>query len=52
MFISASSLALSNSFSRRGAIATFGISWKRLGFDLGLLPVGVVTGNFRFDIDF
>jgi hypothetical protein len=34
------------------AIATFGISWKRLGFDLGILPVGVATGNFRFDIDF
>ncbi len=34
------------------AIATFGVSWKRLGFDLGILPVGVVTGNFRLDIDF
>ncbi len=34
------------------AIATFGISWKRLGFDLGVLPVGILTGNFRFDIDF
>lgn len=34
------------------AIASFGISWKRLGFDLGVLPVGILTGNFRFDIDF
>jgi len=34
------------------AIATFGITWKRLGFDLGILPVGILTGNFRFDIDF
>ncbi len=34
------------------AIASFGITWKRLGFDLGVLPVGILTGNFRFDIDF
>ena len=34
------------------AIGTFGISWKRLGFDLGVVPAGVLTGNFRFDIDF
>jgi hypothetical protein len=34
------------------AIANFGISWKRLGFDLGVLPVGILTGNFRLDIDF
>ena len=34
------------------AIATFGISWKRLGFDLGVLPVGIITGSFRIDIDF
>ncbi len=34
------------------AIATFGISWKRVGFDLGILPVGIITGNFRIDIDF
>ena len=34
------------------AIGTFGISWKNLGFDLGVLPVGILTGNFRFDLDF
>ena len=34
------------------AIATFGISWKRVGFDLGMVPAGIITGNFRFDIDF
>jgi hypothetical protein len=34
------------------ATATFGISWKRLGFDLGIVPAGVITGNFRLDIDF
>jgi hypothetical protein len=34
------------------AAATFGISWKRLGFDLGIIPAAVITGNFRIDIDF
>ena len=34
------------------AIGTFGITWKNLGFDLGVLPVGILTGNFRFDLDF
>ena len=34
------------------AAATFGISWKRLGFDLGIIPVGILTGNFRIDIDY
>jgi hypothetical protein len=34
------------------AMATFGISWKRIGFDFGIVPVGIITGNFRFDIDF
>jgi len=34
------------------AAATFGISWKRLGFDLSIIPAGVITGNFRLDIDF
>jgi len=34
------------------ASAVFGISWKRLGFDLGIIPAGVITGNFRIDIDF
>ncbi len=34
------------------AAAVFGISWKRLGFDLSIIPAGVITGNFRIDIDF
>jgi hypothetical protein len=33
------------------AVAIAGISWKRLGFDLGIVPVGVLTGSFRIDID-
>jgi hypothetical protein len=33
------------------AAAVFGISWKRLGFDLSIIPAGVITGNFRIDID-
>ena len=33
------------------AVAVFGISWKRVGFDLGIIPVGILTGSFRFDID-
>lgn len=33
-------------------IAAFaGFSWKRLGFDLGLTPLGVWTFSFRIDID-
>jgi len=33
-------------------IAAFaGISWKRLGFDLGFTPLGVWTFSFRIDID-
>jgi len=33
-------------------IAAFaGISWNRLGFDLGLTPLGVWTFSFRLDID-
>ena len=28
-----------------------GISWKKAGFDVGLIPAGIVTTNFRFDID-
>jgi hypothetical protein len=31
--------------------AYFGISWKRVGLDIGLIPVGVFTANFRIDID-
>ena len=34
------------------AAAVFGISWKRLGFDLSIIPAGIITGNFRIDIDF
>ena len=34
------------------SIATFGISWKRFGVDLGIVPAGIITGSFRFDIDF
>ena len=30
----------------------FGISWKRIGFDLGIIPTGIITGNFKLDIDF
>lgn len=29
----------------------FGISWKRAGLDIGLIPAGVITANFRIDID-
>ncbi len=33
-------------------IAAFaGFSWKRLGFDLGITPLGVWTFSFRLDID-
>lgn len=33
-------------------IAAFaGISWNRLGFDLGITPLGVWTFSFRLDID-
>jgi hypothetical protein len=31
--------------------AFFGISWKRAGLDIGLIPAGVITANFRIDID-
>ena len=34
------------------ATGTFGFSWKRLGFDIGVIPIGIITANFRFDIDF
>ncbi|MCP4623470.1 MAG: hypothetical protein GY850_08035 [bacterium] len=34
------------------ATATFGLTWRRLGFDFGIVPAGVLTGNFRVDIDF
>jgi hypothetical protein len=34
------------------ATAIFGLTWQRLGFDFGIVPAGVLTGNFRVDIDF
>ncbi len=35
-----------------GFVAAFaGISWRRLGFDLGITPLGVWTFSFRLDID-
>lgn len=33
------------------AILVGGLSWKRLGFDLGFVPTGILTLNFRLDID-
>lgn len=30
---------------------TFSFSWDRLGFDIMIIPVGVVTGGFRFNFD-
>lgn len=29
----------------------FGASWKRMGVDVGVTPLGVITLNFRIDID-
>jgi hypothetical protein len=31
--------------------AYLGISWKRAGLDIGLIPAGIITANFRIDID-
>jgi hypothetical protein len=31
--------------------AYLGMSWKRAGLDLGLIPAGIITANFRIDID-
>jgi hypothetical protein len=33
------------------AVATFGITWHKMGFDVGVIPVGIFTANFRIDID-
>ena len=33
------------------AAGTIGFSWKRVGVDIGLIPVGIITGSFRIDID-
>ena len=32
-------------------MATFGITWHKMGLDVDLIPVGILTGNFRIDID-
>ena len=34
------------------AAATFGITWHKMGFDFGVVPVGILTANFRIDIDY
>ncbi len=31
--------------------AYLGLSWKRAGLDIGLIPAGIITANFRIDID-
>lgn len=31
--------------------AVFGLTWKRVGIDVGILPTFIVTANFRIDID-
>ncbi len=33
------------------AAGTFGISWHGLGIDLMIIPVGVIAGSFRIDIE-
>ena len=34
------------------AAATFGITWHKMGFDLDIIPAGILTGSFRIDLDF
>ena len=34
------------------ATATFGITWHKMGVDIGVVPVGILTANFRVDLDF
>ena len=34
------------------AAATFGVTWHKMGFDIGIIPVGILTANFRLDLDF
>ncbi len=29
----------------------FGFSWKRVGFDIGMVPIGVLTFNFRINLN-
>ena len=33
------------------AVGTCGLTWNRVGVDFGVIPVGILTLNFRFDID-
>ena len=33
------------------AAGVFGFSWKRIGIDIALYPVGIISCNFRIDID-
>ena len=33
------------------AAGVLGFSWKRIGVDIGVIPVGIITGSFRIDID-
>ena len=33
------------------AAGIFGFSWKRIGVDIALYPVGIISCNFRIDID-
>jgi hypothetical protein len=33
------------------AAVTFGISWKKIGIDIMIIPVGIITGGFRINFD-
>jgi len=33
------------------AAGILGFSWDRLGFDIMIIPVGVISGGFRFNFD-
>jgi hypothetical protein len=33
------------------AVGTCGLTWNRIGVDFGIIPVGILTLNFRIDID-
>lgn len=33
------------------AMPVFGLSWKRIGIDIGVVPVGILTLNLRIDLD-
>jgi hypothetical protein len=32
-------------------LPTVGFTIKRFGFDIGIVPVGILTGSFRIDIE-